>query len=167
VASAKPSKRTTLRTLVEERRPDLITEAVFNELIEALAPISEGYLRRLLRETGIPLAPLVEGVRQDSAAALERTLLELELQYRDAFESGDGPRARACRNAVITAKEHARFALRSSRLTPEERAAKEEVLLWMLTWLENPGIFPEWLALRKKVNGVIEVTASGAPTDYS
>jgi hypothetical protein len=22
--------------------------------------------------------------------------------------------------------------------------------LWLLTWLENPGVFPTWLELRKK-----------------
>ena len=157
MASGKPNKRTALLTLVEERRPERITEALFGELMQALAPISEGYLRRLLREAGIPLAPLVEGVRQDSFDALERSLLAFELGYRDAYESGNGPRARVFREAVITAKDHARFSLRSPNLTAEQRAAKEEMLLWMLTWLENPGVFPEWVALRKRAQGAVEV----------
>ena len=139
VASAKPNKRTALHTLIDERRTELITEALFTELMEKLAPVSESYLRRLLRETGIPLAPLVEGVRQESFDALERSLLEFELAYREAFESGNAPRARAYRQAVITAKDHARFSLRSPGSTPEQRAVEEEMLLWMLTWLENPA----------------------------
>jgi len=28
--------------------------------------------------------------------------------------------------------------------------AKEEMVLWMLTWLENPGVFATWLELRKR-----------------
>jgi len=104
-----------------------------------------------LRETGIPLAPLVCGIRQDSFENLERTLLDMEREYADATAWGDVPRARACRRAAIVAKDHARFALRSPRLTAAERAAKEEMVLWLLTWLENPGVFATWLELRKKV----------------
>ena len=41
-----------------------IGEAEWQDLRDALAPVSEGYLRRLLRESGAKLAPLVEGIRQ-------------------------------------------------------------------------------------------------------
>jgi hypothetical protein len=139
-----------LRAYVEARRPDRITEADFEDLLGALAPVSAGYLRRLLRETGLPLAPLAEGIRQDSFPVLERTLLEMEREYAAAAAAGDARRSRACRRAVITAKDHARFSLRSPKLTPERRAAKEEMALWMLTWLENPGVFAAWLELRKR-----------------
>jgi hypothetical protein len=124
----------------------------FGELLCALAPISEDYLRRLLRETGIPLAPLVGGIRQDSFEELERTLLEMEREYADAVSRGNAPLAQACRRTVITAKDHARFALRSPRLTAEHISCKTEMLLWMLTWLENPGVFPKWLGLRKRAS---------------
>jgi hypothetical protein len=167
VASGKPNKRTVLLAYVEEHRPDRIAEVEFGELLCALAPVSEGYLRRLLRETGIPLAPLVGGIRQDSYEELERTLLEMLREYADAVASGNPPRARECRRAVITAKDHARFALRSPKLTPERRAAKDEMVLWMLTWLENPGIFPAWLELRKRALCVTGVTAPDSATDYS
>lgn len=144
------SKRETLRAYVEARRPSRITEADFDELLRALAPVSEGYLRRLLRETGIPLAPLVGGIRQDSFERLEDTLTEMRGEYAAAVGAGDAPRARACRRAVITAKDHARFSLRSPKLAAEQRVAKEEMVLWMLTWLENPGVFATWLELRKR-----------------
>ncbi len=110
--------------------------------------MSETYLRRLLRSTGVPLAPLVEGVRQETFEELERTLLALSREYAEA---AGGPRARACRQAVIAAKDHARFVLRNPKTTPEKRAQKQEMLLWMLTWLENPAVFPCWLRLRKRV----------------
>jgi hypothetical protein len=31
----------------------------------------------------------------------------------------------------------------------EKKAQKEEMIQWMLVWLENPGIFPAWVKLRK------------------
>ena len=149
------SKQAALRECLDERRPERVTEAMFGELLSALAPVSEGYLQRLLRETGIPLAPLVEGIRQDKFEELDRTLLAIEREYAEARERRDARRAQVCRRAVITAKDHARFALRSQKRTPEQRAVKEEMLLWMLTWLENPAVFPMWLELRKKARAAM------------
>jgi hypothetical protein len=96
-------------------------------LQSALAPISDGYLRKLLRASGVALHPLIEGVRQEDFAALERSLLALLSEER-----------KAARSLVVVAKDHARW------------AKKDEMVLWMLTWLENPGIFPQWLAIRKE-----------------
>jgi hypothetical protein len=136
------NKRAELRAWLEQQKPSAITEHERDELAALLAPVSAGYLRKLLRASRVPLAPLVEGVRQDSLAELERTLLQLEREY----EAGQ---ARRSRDLVIEAKNHARWALR--KLAPEQKAIKEEMVLWMLTWLENPPAFPEWLQLRKRV----------------
>ncbi len=135
-----------MQQYLERKRPARIADAEWDELAQALAPISESHLRRLLRESGVPLSPLVEGVRQEDFAALERTLLALLEIY-----GSDPARARACRRAVITAKDHAKWVLRNPRAAPEKREQKEEMVLWMLTWLENPPVFPSWLALRRKV----------------
>lgn len=148
MGSTRGSKRTALRAYVDAHRPEFIDEVAFGDLARLLAPIGESYLRRLLRESEVPLAPLVEGVRQDSFPQLERTLDAIGREYAEAVSAGAAPRAQACRRAVITAKDHARLALR--KLTGAERGAREEMVLWMLTWLENPGIFPEWLILRKR-----------------
>ncbi len=100
-------------------------------------------LRRLLRESGWALHPLVEGVRQESFDELGRTLLNLVAEYANSNAGG----RQACRDAVITARDHARFALRSAA----RRAEKEEMILWMRTWLENPPVFPVWLELRRRL----------------
>lgn len=142
------SKRTALRAYVEEARPSAIGEAEWAVLAARLAPISEGYLRRLVRDTGLPMSPLVEGVRQESFEGLERTLLALAGEYENALAAGDRPRLKTIRRAVIGAKDHAKFA--RARLEGQMRAAREEMILWMLTWLENPGVFPAWLELRKR-----------------
>ena len=56
------------------------------------------------------------------------------------YEGGDH---RAVRKLVIEAKDHAGFALKKH---PE----KAEMILWMRTWLENPGLFPQWGKIRKE-----------------
>ena len=144
------TKRARLREYLEALRPALIDEAEFARIRETLAPVSEHYLRELLRDSGVPLTPLVEGVRQGDFAELERTLAALEGEYEVAMEAGDRMRARRIRAVVISAKDHARLAARNA----EKRAVKEEMVLWMLTWLENPPLFASWLAARKRILGV-------------
>jgi hypothetical protein len=153
VESKKQSKRSLLSQYLAERPPGFLTEAEFRLLGERLDPVSEAYLRNLLRSSGLPLDPVVEGVRQDSLDELERTLLALAHEYRRAIDAGDQDRAARCRRAVLTGKEHARLAARrAAGSKPERQAQKEEMASWMLVWLENPYIFPTWMGLRKKVS---------------
>lgn len=129
--------------------PRQIGEPEWQALLSLLAPVSESYLRRLLRDwardSGVPLAPLVEGVRQESLDALESSLLKLLAEY----EQGDAAARSRVRRVVIAAKDHARFAARKEEI----RAEKEEMAMWMLTWLENPPVFPEWVRLRRAALG--------------
>jgi hypothetical protein len=136
-------KRTELARWLEEHRPARIGEAEFEALGRALAPVSESYLRKLVRESGVPLDAMVEGVRQGSFDELEASLL----RFQDEYERGDAVRRAAVRRVVITSKEHARLAARS----PEKRAEKEEMILWLVTWLENPPLFAAWVRLRRGV----------------
>jgi hypothetical protein len=126
-----PTKRTELARWLDFHR-GTVGPQEWSAVRAALAPISDSYLRRLLRAAGVPLHPLVEGVRQEDFPSLERTLLALL-----------GEERRAARTLIIEAKQHARWAQKKH---PE----KEEMALWMLTWLENPGIFPQWIAIRKE-----------------
>lgn len=101
----------------------------WQSLLVELAPISQTYLRKLLRQSGVVLTAEVEGVRQESFEQLERTLL-----------------ATSDRRAVLEAKRHAEFARRSPNAN---RAVKDEMVEWMRVWLETPSAFPLWLKLRK------------------
>ena len=139
-------KRTELARWLEEHRPARIGETEFETLARALAPVSENYLRKLLRESGVPLDPMVEGVRQGSFDELESSLLRLLEEY----ERGDPARRAAVRRVVITSKEHARLAARN----PAKRTEKEEMILWLLTWLENPPLFAAWVRLRRGVEKI-------------
>ena len=127
------TKRAKLAEWIEREKPALIGPEAFARLQEALTPITESYLRKLLRESGVPLAPMVDGVRQSNLGALELSLLALLAEY----ESGDAAHKRAVRKLVITAKDHAKW------------THKEENLLWLTTWLENPPLFAAWARLRK------------------
>jgi hypothetical protein len=95
-------------------------------------------LRAALLECGLALAPLVEGVRQDSLENLERTLVALGAEYA----AGDAARRKQVRAVVIEARRHAALASR--------RKPKGEELLWLRTWLENPPLFAEWVDLRRR-----------------
>ena len=136
-------KRHELARWLEREKPELISERQWDELRTELAPVSESHLRHLLRDSGVPLAPLVEGVRQESLDALATSLSRLLEEY----ESGDRDRRVLVRRLVIGAKDHARWASRNE----QKRAGKEEMMLWMTTWLENPSLFPDWVRLRRAV----------------
>jgi len=139
-------KTAELARWLEEHRPERIGEAEFAALQAALAPIGESYLRKLVRECGVPLDPMVEGVRQSTFEELHASLLRMLAEYR----AGDAVRRRAVRRLVITAKDHARLAARD----PEKRADKDEMCLWLTTWLENPPVFEEWVRLRNRLKQI-------------
>ena len=102
----KASKRSRLAELLASIRPASVDPALRDHLARELAPVSSGYLRELLRASGVPLHPLVEGVRQDSFEDLERTLVALAVEYAATARKMD------CRRLVIEAKDHARLGLR-------------------------------------------------------
>ena len=104
MASARTTKRELLRRFLADTRLERVTEADFSHLRERLAPISEGYLRGLLRDCGLALDPVVEGVRQESFGELGRTLRMLAVEYEVALGRGDCQRADRCRDAVLIAR---------------------------------------------------------------
>jgi len=150
VAPRSKSKKRRLEEFLAERQPSRISEETWRELVALLAPISESYLRDLLRRTNLPVSQPFGGVRQSSFEELEASLLEIEAVYAEAVAGGDLTRATACRRVVIQAKDRARLVSRNEKIDAEKRKQKEEMVEWMLVWLENPGIFESWVRLRKK-----------------
>jgi hypothetical protein len=141
--SEKPTKRARLTALLAERRPACIDLALFAELRTALAPISDSWLEDLLRDSGIPLDPVVEGASLHSPEDLRRTLLALS----EAYEKAADPRL--VRARVIEAKTRLRALIARTRV-PELRHEREDMHLELMTWLENPAVFPLWLRLRHR-----------------
>ena len=149
---ANKSVKQQLRDYLAANQPAAITEAVWQDLLRNLAPVSESYLRDLLRATGLPFDQPYSGIRQHTFEELERSLLDVLEVYREALATGQRDRARYCRRQVIAAKDRAKFLAVTPRTTPEKRTQKEEMAQWMLVWLENPEVFPAWVDARKKVD---------------
>jgi hypothetical protein len=147
----RPSIKRRLGEYLGREQPAAITEAVWSDLLERLAPVSESYLRELLRATGLPFEQPYAGIRMHTFEELEASLGEMLEVYRAATAAGDRARARYARRQVIGSKDRARFLARSARLPEAKRAEKEEMTLWMLTWLENPTVFSAWVEARKRV----------------
>jgi hypothetical protein len=138
---------------LETERPPAITEAVWRELAQRLAPVSESYLRDLLRETGLPFEQPYAGIRQHTFEELEQSLDEMLAVYRDAMAADNRERARYARRQVIAAKDRAKFLAGNPRTPEQKRSQKEEMAQWMIVWLENPEVFPVWLEARKRAIG--------------
>jgi hypothetical protein len=139
-----------VREWLESHAVERATESDFAELVRALADVKERTLRQALRESGLKLDPIVEGVRQDSLQDLARTLTALQHEYQSA--DGNRDRMKRIRLLVIESKAHARFA---SRRKPE----KQEMIEWMLVWLRDPSLFDVWVRLRLRSLG--ELGADG------
>jgi len=132
------SKKAILNRLIEPL--ERIDEVIWEQLKSELEPISDAYLRKLLRATGRPLSPWVEGVNTASLNDAERTLRALGEAYEIAV---DRKRIRA---VVLESKQHVRWRMQRPDPPPE----KQEILLWLSTWLENPLLFSDWIVLRRR-----------------
>ena len=148
VSREKPIKQQ-LREYLAAEQPKSITETVWHDLLRRFAPVSTSYLQDLLRQTGLPFDQPYAGVRQHTFEELERSLREMESVYSASVAAEERERARYCRRQVIAAKDRARFVAQNAHTPPEKRAQKEEMLQWMLVWLENPPLFPVWIEARK------------------
>jgi len=144
------SRKQALREFLATGRFTAIGEEEWQAALRTLAPISESYLRDLLRETGLPFAQPYAGIRQKSFEDLEHDLRAMLAIYAEAMRAGDRQRARYCRRQVIAAKDRARFVARNPKTSPARKTQKEEMARWLLVWLENPEVFPAWVEIRKR-----------------
>jgi len=131
-------------TWIEHKGLTAIGESEFQAMLDEFG-VDPQVLRRIVRDRGMPLSPVVEGVRQNNLQELERTLGALAAVYEEAAAG----RRQAIRELVITSKRHARLAARHA----ESADLKQEMILWMNIWLENPAAFTFWVALRKVAEG--------------
>ena len=148
---SKTSIKRRLREYLAQEQPAAITATVWSGLVAHLAPVSESYLRELLRDTGLPFPQPYAGIRTHSFEELEASLREMLAVYLAAAAAGDRAQARYARRQVIGAKDRAGFQARSPRTPEPKRTEKLEMVQWMMVWLENPEVFPAWVEARKRV----------------
>ena len=84
-------------------------------------------------------------IPQKTFDELESALLALEADYAAASTPG----REAIRRDVILARRKAVWASKRAK-DESSRTRKHEMAEWMLVWLESPGVFPAWVALRRK-----------------
>lgn len=146
------SKKLLVERRLGELNPAIVDEVLWRQFKSDFAPVSDSYLRNILRDSKYPLAPVVEGVSTTRPDAAERVLRALSAEYLE----GDLNRRKVCRDAVLEAKQKLKWKLGKSR--PNEDHA--EIFLWVSTWLENPALFPEWLTVRHHYLGRVQATSS-------
>src|SRR5437588_4947550 len=73
-----------VRDYLAAKQPPAITEAVWQELLRELAPVSESYLHELLSATGLAIEQPYAGIRQHTFEELEQSLREMLLTYTEA-----------------------------------------------------------------------------------
>ncbi len=130
-----------------------ITEAVWHDLLRRLAPVSESYLRDLLRATGLPFEQPYAGIRQHTFEELEQSLGEMLAVYTEANAAGDRERARYCRRQVIGAKDRARFLARNPRHPAGKKGAERRDGAVDAGLAGEPGSLPRLGGSQKAGNG--------------
>jgi len=159
------SVKSLIEAWIETERPNLIGPEEFRRLQQEIGArlgpnrrLAPRYLLEVLLLTELEVDSAVGGIPVDLRGRVgfadEReartSLLEMAAEYRTAQQSGRADRARDCRQAVLLAKDRLRVILGNKNLDEAKRRDKEELLNWFVVWLENPEVFAEWLAVRRK-----------------
>ena len=140
-----------VQALVRARKWERIGRREWGEL---RAEFPESAIRPAIHELGLPLEQPFAGIVTKTIDELESSLTEMA----DVYANNPAAR-RECRDAVIAAKNKARFASRNDNAALEKRALKAEMVEWMLVWLGDPAMFATWATLRKRA-GYCSSTAS-------
>jgi predicted aminopeptidase len=136
------TKRAKFNAMLAEKNWTAVGAAEWEQL---RAVFAESSLREWLRGTGLRVDQPYRGVETKTLALLEDSLAAMA----DLYQRDQASR-KTCRATVIAAKDRARFASRNQKVDPKKRALKAEMVEWMLVWLDDPGMFSTWAALRQK-----------------
>ncbi len=148
--------RAAIQSAIEQRGFTKIAEEEWNWLRSSLPAVSESALREHLLDLGLPMEQPWRGLDTGSLEGLEQTLREMT----DAYAT----HANAARALVIGTKDRTRFAARNVKVAAEKRALKSEMVEWMLVWLGDPRMFPDWVQLRRAVLNSQAGTNPAKPT---
>lgn len=132
---ARITKRQRVDAFLQANSPD------WEQLRTAFPEVSESSLREWLHDAGIRVPQPLRGVWTKTLDELEESLIDMAEAYRTE--------PKICRALVITAKDRTRFASRNPKVDEAKRAEKEEMVQWMLVWLDDPAMFPTWVRLRR------------------
>jgi hypothetical protein len=138
------TKKQRVLDFVATRGWNLVGENEWHELRSALSDISEA----TVRQSGIRISAPWCGVAVHTLEELDLSLGGLSHVYEMRPDL-----RRYCRDQVIAAKDRARWISQSPKVDEGRRLLKAEMVEWMLVWLSDPAVFPEWARLRRSAMG--------------
>jgi hypothetical protein len=118
-----------------------IGEAEWQQLCSALPDISAS----VIQQCGLQVEAPWCGVHQHTFEELEKSLCEFSAVYQSRRDL-----RQFARQQVIAAKDRAKFLAARNSLDAEARARKAAMAEWMLIWLGDPALFPDWLSALKR-----------------
>lgn len=105
-----------------------------------------------------PYASRLKGVLHfHDLAVAEASLRNLDAAYREYLAARDHKGVSYARNVVLQGKQRAEQLARNRRVSEAKRREKQEIASWFRVWLETPGLFFDWLALRKQAQEYCEL----------
>jgi hypothetical protein len=118
-----------------------IGEPEWDELRRALPDVSLS----AIQQSGLPVDAPWCGVDQHTFEDLEKSLREFSAIYESRRDL-----RHFTRQQVIASKDRAKFIAARNTIDAETRARKAAMAEWMLIWLGDPALFPDWLNALKR-----------------
>jgi hypothetical protein len=79
----------------------------------------------------------------------EATLYRLECLRQKYASEKDSKGVEYCRCVARRGRHRAELIQKNPKVNPNNRLRKQEIARWFEIWLETPGIFQQWLEMRK------------------
>jgi hypothetical protein len=131
-------------------------------LLSGSKPVSLDYVARILEQAGFEVARRGKsGAVRAGASDIEKSLRFATLEQAEEClrhfgallegfcAAGDSAAAEQVLDAARLGLRRATMIAHNPKVAAHKRRVKEEIAQWFRVWLEMPGAFSDWLALRK------------------
>ena len=95
-----------------------------------------------------------------SLAAASDSIGRLDDLRKQFEQEGDRAGLRRLRGLALEVKRELQLVARSRAVGEKQRLEAKETVQWLIIWLEDPQIFPDWLSLRRRSPEFIEMLGS-------
>ena len=85
-----------------------------------------------------------------SLSASKDSLDAIGKTYSSAAAKGDQSKLKGLKDLISQSRQQVQLVSRSKIVSEQERLIAREVVQWLTVWLEQPTLFPDWLALRER-----------------
>jgi hypothetical protein len=75
---------------------------------------------------------------------------KLERLRQRAETSGDRAALHQVRTLAVNGRQQAELLAKDRKLSQHERAEQAEIVEWLKLWIQTPGLFADWLELRRR-----------------